>query len=68
MIADLIGSIVVRGNWEMRLVIGKEIKNDKRSVLNRTNGQRTRSCSCGQQLDVCARAHCPRCGRNLARA
>jgi uncharacterized paraquat-inducible protein A len=68
MIADLVGSIVVRGNWEMRLVIGKEIKNDKRPALNRTSGQRTRSCSCGQQLDVCARAHCPRCGRNLHRA
>jgi predicted amidophosphoribosyltransferase len=52
----------------MRLVIGKETKNDKRPVLNRASGQRTRSCSCGQQLDVCARAHCPRCGRNLHRA
>jgi hypothetical protein len=51
----------------MRLVISKDTKNDKRAVLNRTSGQRARSCSCGQQLDVCARAHCPRCGRNLHR-
>jgi uncharacterized paraquat-inducible protein A len=67
MIADLVGSMDVEGNWEMRLVIAKETKNDKRPVLNRASGQRTRSCSCGQQLDVCARAHCPRCGRNLHR-
>lgn len=24
-----------------------------------------RTCRCGQQLDVCARAHCPRCGCTL---
>jgi uncharacterized paraquat-inducible protein A len=68
MIADLVGSMDVEGNWEMRLVIAKETKNDKRPVLSRTSGQRARSCSCGQQLDVCARAHCPRCGRNLHRS
>jgi len=22
-------------------------------------------CRCGQQLDMCARAHCPRCGRSI---
>jgi len=51
----------------MRSVISKETKNDKRPVMNRNRGQRTHSCSCGQQLDICARAHCPRCGRNLHR-
>ncbi|HYO39370.1 MAG TPA: hypothetical protein VER39_06915 [Nocardioidaceae bacterium] len=25
------------------------------------------NCRCGQQLDVCARDHCPRCGRTLHR-
>jgi hypothetical protein len=25
------------------------------------------NCRCGQQLDMCARAHCPRCGRSLGR-
>lgn len=29
-------------------------------------GQLSRSCRCGQQLDVCANANCPRCGRKLA--
>ncbi len=37
---------------------------------NRTNQTRARcasssSCNCGQQLDLCARAHCPRCGRSI---
>jgi len=27
----------------------------------------TRACTCGQQLDMYARAHCPRCGRTLTR-
>ena len=26
-----------------------------------------RSCRCGQELDVCTRSHCPRCGANLPR-
>jgi hypothetical protein len=57
------------GDWEMSLVIGKDSKNsfDKRPVLTRARGQRTMTCRCGQQLDVCARAHCPRCGRTLNR-
>ncbi len=25
-------------------------------------------CGCGQELDVCARAHCPRCGTALSHA
>ena len=40
---------------------------DTRPVLTRVRRQRTRSCTCGQQLDVCAREHCPRCGRTLHR-
>lgn len=51
----------------MRLVISKDTKNDKRPAMTRARGQRNRSCRCGQQLDVCARAHCPRCGRSIAR-
>ncbi|MBA2464116.1 MAG: hypothetical protein H0V42_03955 [Nocardioidaceae bacterium] len=52
----------------MRLVISMEgtTNRDKRPAL--AMGPRTRSCNCGQQLDVCVRAHCPRCGRTLARA
>lgn len=30
-------------------------------------GQRTRSCACGQQMDLCASDHCTRCGRTVAR-
>jgi len=41
--------------------------NDKRPVLTRVRRQRSRSCTCGQQLDVCGREHCPRCGRTLHR-
>ncbi|MGA9748483.1 MAG: hypothetical protein WBQ50_13580 [Nocardioides sp.] len=40
---------------------------DKRPVLTRVAAPTSRSCRCGQQLDVCARAHCPRCGRTLHR-
>jgi hypothetical protein len=51
----------------MSLVIGKETKktvgNDP--VVRRVRGQRARDCACGQQLDVCTRTHCPRCGRTL---
>ena len=40
---------------------------DTRSGPTRAAGSKSRSCTCGQQLDVCARAHCPRCGRTLHR-
>jgi len=23
-------------------------------------------CRCGQELDICTRSHCPRCGANVA--
>lgn len=51
----------------MSLVIAKDSKNsiDKQPVARRARGQHTRSCGCGQQLDVCTRTHCPRCGRTL---
>jgi hypothetical protein len=49
----------------MSFVISTDIKTDQRPVKSRSRRQRAVSCSCGQQLDVCARAHCPRCGRNL---
>jgi hypothetical protein len=50
-------------------MVGKEPKIgfDKRPVMTRASGQRSLSCRCGQQLDVCARAHCPRCGRAVNR-
>ena len=51
----------------MRPVISTDSKTDNRPAMTRSRGQHTVSCSCGQQLDVCARAHCPRCGRNLPR-
>ena len=31
----------------------------------RARCSRTTDCHCGQQLDMCARAHCPRCGRSI---
>jgi hypothetical protein len=40
---------------------------DKQPRPGRASRQRSRSCTCGQQLDVCRRAHCPRCGRTLHR-
>jgi hypothetical protein len=30
----------------------------------RPEGHRT--CSCGQELDICTHAHCPRCGHRIA--
>jgi uncharacterized paraquat-inducible protein A len=33
----------------------------------RAGCSRSTNCRCGQQLDVCARDHCPRCGRTLRR-
>ncbi|MFL6134093.1 MAG: hypothetical protein ACJ72A_14905, partial [Nocardioidaceae bacterium] len=58
-------------DWEMRLVTRTETKTtaDNRSVTteSRAHCSRSASCRCGQQLDMCARAHCPRCGRSLRR-
>jgi len=36
--------------------------------LVRASCSRTSDCRCGQQLDLCARAHCPRCGRSISRS
>ncbi|QNN52689.1 hypothetical protein [Nocardioides mesophilus] len=52
----------------MRLVITKDSKNGRDKRTSGERGQRSRSCNCGQQLDICARAHCPRCGRTLNRS
>jgi len=41
-------------------------KDDRRAPV-RARGSSSRSCTCGQQLDVSTRAHCPRCGRTLHR-
>jgi hypothetical protein len=55
----------------MRLVTRTETKTnaDNRSATTETLARcsRSASCRCGQQLDLCARAHCPRCGRSLRR-
>jgi hypothetical protein len=50
-------------------VISKDSKKtfDRRPEMGKAHGQRTQCCRCGQQLDVCVRAHCPRCGRTLGR-
>ncbi len=53
----------------MRLVTRIENKTttDTLSVKTQTLARcsRTSDCHCGQQLDMCARAHCPRCGRSI---
>jgi len=33
-----------------------------------THGRTAPVCRCGQDLDVCSRSHCPRCGRTLVAA
>jgi len=53
----------------MGLVITKDSKNgfDITPVAHHVRGSGSRACDCGQQLDVCTRTHCPRCGRTLHR-
>jgi hypothetical protein len=58
----------------MRLVTrtqntGPKTATDTRSVDvgPRPSCNRSTDCQCGQQLDISVRAHCPRCGRSLAR-
>ncbi|HET9759569.1 MAG TPA: hypothetical protein VFP51_07440 [Nocardioidaceae bacterium] len=53
----------------MRLVTRTESKTttDARPTKNRARRSSSASCKCGQQLDLCARAHCPRCGRSIHR-
>jgi hypothetical protein len=54
----------------MRLVTrteGKIIGETRPTKTNtRARCSRSTDCSCGQQLDMCARAHCPRCGRSIS--
>jgi hypothetical protein len=57
----------------MRLVTRTDAKTGKDAGSGTTTTQRARrshstDCRCGQQLDVSARAHCPRCGRTVTRA
>jgi len=56
----------------MRLVTRIETKTNagKSPAKGETRARcsRSASCRCGQQLDLVARAHCPRCGRSLDRA
>jgi hypothetical protein len=64
------GFLGVRDTWEMRLVTrtesttAVEIRSTKTTTRARCN--RSTDCRCGQQLDMCARAHCPRCGRSIS--
>ena len=53
----------------MRLVTRTESKTtaETRPTKTRASRSRTASCNCGQQLDLCVRAHCPRCGRSIHR-
>jgi hypothetical protein len=37
-------------------------------ALGRVQGDAVSDCRCGQELDMCARAHCPRCGRSISQA
>jgi hypothetical protein len=64
------GYLGVRDTWEMRLVTRTETKPTVESRSTKTNTRahcnRSTDCRCGQQLDMCARAHCPRCGRSIA--
>ncbi len=40
---------------------GREAREARRTPL----ASAPAGCRCGQQLDCCARHHCPRCGRTL---
>ncbi len=40
---------------------------DARPTKTRARCSRSASCTCGQQLDLCVREHCPRCGRSIDR-
>ncbi len=72
MFGRLGGFLVVRDDWEMRLVTRTETKTtgESRTTKDKTRARCSRStdCRCGQQLDMCARAHCPRCGRSISQA
>jgi hypothetical protein len=69
MVGSDLGFLGVREPWEMRLVTRTESKAtaEARPTKTRARRSRTASCSCGQQLDLCVRAHCPRCGRSIHR-
>jgi hypothetical protein len=70
MLGVFAGFLGVRDTWEMRLVTRTESMTavEIRSAKNTTRARCNRStdCRCGQQLDMCARAHCPRCGRSIS--
>ena len=69
MVGPDVGFLGVREPWEMRLVTRTESKTttDARPAKTRASRSRASSCNCGQQLDLCVRAHCPRCGRSIHR-
>jgi hypothetical protein len=66
------GFLGVREPWEMRLVTRTETSTTvvTRATKTETRARCNRStdCRCGQQLDLCVRAHCPRCGRSITQA
>lgn len=64
------GFLGVGETWEMRLVSRTETNTTvvTRSTKTETRARcnRSKDCNCGQQLDLCVRAHCPRCGRSIS--
>ena len=70
MFGEFGGFLGVRDTWEMRLVSRTETKTTAvtRSTKTETRARCSRSTDCrgGQQLDLCVRAHCPRCGRSIS--
>ena len=75
MFCRLVGSIHrTRTYPETRLVSRTQISpttavlRTRRATETQARCHHTASCRCGQQLDLCARAHCPRCGREIGRS
>jgi hypothetical protein len=52
----------------MRLVTVNDSDVAPAEALTGSTATRLRDCPCGQQLDLCAGAHCPRCGRALTQS
>jgi hypothetical protein len=53
----------------MRLVTLTETKtsvDSRPTTKTKARCSSSSSCRCGQQLDFCVRAHCPRCGRSIS--
>ncbi|CAA9358937.1 MAG: hypothetical protein AVDCRST_MAG47-28 [uncultured Nocardioidaceae bacterium] len=53
----------IRGSTEMHQALFEAIDQHVARDHVRVDGHAT--CPCGQELDTCRRAHCPRCGHRL---